>query len=185
MGGNYDALVALLKRFEQSQGRAVDEVRTLLAGGDTVLASQALHRLRGVAANLGAREVARLAGAAETALQAGAGRPDAASDPALQNTLNALERALELVAGGARAVQTSSSTFTISNTIMHDLPQKLAELQGLLQNNNLKALEHFQELRPALATVEQAVALAEAVETLNFKVAQKMVEDILQRKESA
>jgi hypothetical protein len=65
------------------------------------------------------------------------------------------------------------------------LPQKLAELQSLLQNNNLKALEHFQQLRPALAAAEQAAALAEAVETLNFRAAHQIVVDLLQRKESA
>jgi hypothetical protein len=55
----------------------------------------------------------------------------------------------------------------------------------LLQNNNLKALEHFQQLRPALAAAEQAAALAEAVETLNFRAAHQIVVDLLQRKESA
>jgi hypothetical protein len=65
------------------------------------------------------------------------------------------------------------------------LPQKLAELQKLLQNNNLKALAHFQSLRPALPATAASQALADAVETLNFKEAERLVEDLLQRKESA
>jgi hypothetical protein len=66
-----------------------------------------------------------------------------------------------------------------------DLPQKLAELQELLQNNNLKALDHFRALRPALPATPGLQALSDAVETLNFKQAERMVEDLLQRKERA
>jgi PAS domain S-box-containing protein len=191
LGGNYDALVALLKRFEQSQGGTVGEVRALLAAGRLPQAAQALHRLRGVAANLGAGAVAGLAAEAETALrQAGAGPGDAAA-PALNETLDRaltqLAQALDVVAGGARQLSAPPPTLDVlpSNSVDSDLPQKLAELQSLLQNNNLKALEHFQQLRPALAAAEQAAALAEAVETLNFRAAHQIVVDLLQRKESA
>ncbi|OEZ55622.1 Hpt domain protein [Duganella sp. HH105] len=173
----------MLKRFEQSQGGTVTEVRALLADGQRQQAAQSLHRLRGVAANLGASEVASLTAAAEAVLRQD---PDLAQ---LQAALDPLEQALQRVAAGARqlsaAAPAPASDIPISNNVAHDLPQKLAELQSLLQNNNLKALEHFQQLRPALAAAEPVRALAEAVETLNFKVAQKMVEDMLQRKESA
>ncbi|MQA42877.1 Hpt domain-containing protein, partial [Rugamonas aquatica] len=69
LGGNHEALVALLKRFEQSQGGTVSEVKALLAAGQRPQAAQSLHRLRGVAANLGAGEVAGLTAAVETALR--------------------------------------------------------------------------------------------------------------------
>ncbi|MQA23696.1 PAS domain-containing protein [Rugamonas rivuli] len=183
LGGNREALMALLKRFEQSQGGTVTEVKALLAAGQRQQAAQSLHRLRGVAANLGATEVAALTSAAEAALRQD---PDMAT---LQAALDPLEQALQRVAAGARQLSAPASApasdIPASNNVAHDLPQKLAELQSLLQNNNLKALEHFQQLRPALAAAEPVRALAEAVETLNFKVAQKMVEDMLQRKESA
>jgi PAS domain S-box-containing protein len=179
LGGNYDALVALLKRFEHSQGGTVAEVRALLAAGQRQQAAQALHRLRGVAANLGAADVARLAAHAEAALR------DAADSLAVSAALKQLEQALELVSRTARQLRAPERNIPTSNTPAPDLALKLAELQGLLQNNNLKALEHFQALRPALVAVEQAGALAEAVETLNFKAAHRMVEDMLQRKESA
>jgi two-component system sensor histidine kinase/response regulator len=103
----------------------------------------------------------------------------------LQAALNALEQRAGIVADGARTLSASAEDMPASNTPDTDLPQKLAELQSLLQNNNMKALEHFQQLKPALATAEHAGALAEAVETLNFKAAHQMVEDMLQRKESA
>ncbi|MYM84519.1 PAS domain-containing protein [Duganella sp. FT50W] len=180
LGGNQEALTSLLKRFGQSQGGAVNEVRALLAGHQRQQAAQVLHRLRGVAANLGANEVARLAAAAETALH------DAGADSlAMPAALNRLEQALDLVTRTARQLAAPAPNIPTSNTPPFELAQKLAELQGLLQNNNLKALEHFRALRPALASVEQAQALGEAVETLDFKTARQMVAQMLQRKDSA
>uniref|UniRef100_UPI002FCDA90B PAS domain-containing protein n=1 Tax=Duganella sp. S19_KUP01_CR8 TaxID=3025502 RepID=UPI002FCDA90B len=178
LGGNADALVALLKRFELSQGGTVGEVRALLAAGQPQQAAQSLHRLRGVAANLGATQVAGLTANVEAVLHHAAPEP-----AALQAALAQLESALQRLTAAAR--QLAAPDVLPSNTVTQDLPQKLAELQCLLQNNNLKALEHFRALRPALAATAQAGALAEAVETLNFTVAQKMVADMLQRKDSA
>jgi PAS domain S-box-containing protein len=180
LGGNQDALTSLLKRFEQSQGGAVNEVRALLSAGQRQQAAQALHKLRGVAANLGATDVARLTADAEAVLH------DPAGDTlALPAALNRLEQALALVTRTARGLAAPHQDMPTSNSQTPDLEQKLAELQSLLQNNNLKALEHFRALRPALASAGQAQALGEAVETLNFKVARQMVEEMLQRKESA
>jgi len=180
LGGNHDALTALLKRFEQSQGGTVNEVRAMLSAGQRQPAAQALHKLRGVAANLGASDVARLTAAAEAVLH-----DPAADSLALPAALNRLEQALELVARSARNLAAPTQHTSDNHTDTPDLAQKLAELQGLLQNNNLKALEHFRALRPALASAGQAQALAEAVETLNFKLARQMVQEMLQRKESA
>ena len=180
LGGNYDALISLLKRFEQSQGGSVAEVRRLLAAQQRQQAAQVLHRLRGVAANLGASDVARLTAAVEAVLH------DASADTlAVPAALGRLEQAMELVTRTARGIALPVQQVPSSNTVPANLAQKLAELKGLLQNNNLKALEHFRALRPALASAEQAQALSEAVETLNFKAARQMVEAMLQRKESA
>jgi HPt (histidine-containing phosphotransfer) domain-containing protein len=180
LGGNYEALTGLLKRFEQSQGGAVSEVRQLLSADQRPQAAQVLHRLRGVAANLGATDVARLSASAEAALH------DVHADSlAVPTALNRLEQALDLVTRTARTLASPPHAIATNHTQPSDLAQKLAELLGLLQNNNLKALEHFRALRPALASASLAQALSEAVETLNFKAARQMVEDLLQRKESA
>ncbi|HEX8405183.1 MAG TPA: response regulator [Duganella sp.] len=185
LGGNYETLTALLKRFEQSQGGTVDEVRALLAAGQRQQAGQALHRLRGVAANLGASEVARETALAEAALRLDNTAAPAAPGPVLSEALERLEAALATVADGARALASDDTLIPTSNKDVGDLPQRLAELLGLLQNNNLKAMEHFRALRPTLAATPQADALADAVETLDFRTAVNLVENMLQRKESA
>jgi PAS domain S-box-containing protein len=210
LGGSYETLTALLKRFDHSQGGTVDEVRALLAAGQRQQAGQALHRLRGVAANLGANDVARETALAEAALRLDdTGAPDTSTPSAptpvppispippmspmpptpagaaLNEALDRLAAALSRVTDGARALTADDPLIPSSNKDVSDLPQKLAELQSLLQNNNLKALEHFRSLRPALAVTSESEALADAVETLDFRSAVKLVENMLQRKESA
>jgi len=179
MGGNYDALAALLKRFERTHGDTVIEVRAAIGAGQRQPAAQALHRLRGVAANLGANEVARLTAAAEAALHGN--HPDLA----LHAALDQLALALDTVIGGARGIDVTEETIPTSNTSADEMVQKLAELQSLLQNNNLKALELARALRPALAGMEHAAALAEAVDSLNFDAAGLLVQAMMQRKDSA
>ena len=176
-GGNYHAFASLLRRFENSQGGAVAEVRALLAKDQRQSAGQVLHRLRGVAANLGAGRIAELSRQAETALQQ-------ANPAELPGLLGALDQALAEVCAGARGLVLPAEAAGVHTA---DLPQKLAELQGLLQNNNLKALTHFQSLRASLDSIEReaALALAEAVETLNFSAAEQLVTELLKRKEIA
>ena len=183
MGGNYDALAALLKRFERTHGDTVLEVRAALGAGERLTALQALHRLRGVAANLGANEVARLTAVVETALH------HHHTDTALYAALDQLALALDTVVGGARLLDVQEQNIPNSNINQAELVLTLAELQSLLQNNNLKALEHFRTLRPSLAGMEHAVRLAEAVESLDFDLAARLVDEVIQemkqRKDSA
>ncbi|KQQ40308.1 hybrid sensor and regulator [Duganella sp. Leaf126] len=174
MGGNFDALAALLKRFERTQGDAVLAVRAALVAGEDQTARQLLHRLRGVAANLGANEVARMAAQVECALHANH------ADSAVHAALDQLATALAVVADGIRLLNVDEQIIPYSNTDRAELVQKLAHLQSLLQNNNLKALEDFAALRPALADMEHAVPLAQAVDNLDFDAAAALVHAIMQ-----
>lgn len=183
MGGNYDALAALLKRFERTHGDTVLDVRAAIGSGERLTAVQSLHRLRGVAANLGANEVARLSAVVETALH------QHHTEAALHAALDHLALALDTVAGGARVLDIQEEMIPSSNIDQAELALTLAELQSLLQNNNLKALEHFRMLRPSLAAMQHAVQLAEAVESLDFERAARLVDEVIQemkqRKDSA
>jgi two-component system, sensor histidine kinase and response regulator len=183
MDGDFGALASLLRRFIQSQGDAVAEVRELLAAGLQQQAGQVLHRLRGVAANLGAGEVAQLTAQAEAALLEG--HPEQ-----LDERLAALHGALATVAAGAHrlpAPAAGQGATGIGDASATTLMATLAQLQDLLQNNNLKALALFQSLRPRLEAIDAAAAaaLAEAVETLQFRAAGQLVHTLLQNKEIA
>ncbi|MGK5061329.1 PAS domain-containing protein [Janthinobacterium sp. LB3P112] len=182
-GGDYGAFLALLKRFENSQGDAVEETRRLLADGQAQQAAQLLHRVCGVAANLGATHIASLAAETEKTLKTGQSH----ATPAL---LGRLEHAMAEVIDAARTLPSplrrSQPAAAAPGSGPVDLRAGLAELLVLIRNNNLKALAHFHALHPALqqSDREAALAMAHAIETLNFAEAEKLVLDQLKREEN-
>ena len=182
-GGDYGAFLALLKRFENSQGDAVEETRRLLAEGQAQQAAQLLHRVCGVAANLGAARVASLASDTEKALQGGRAHAAAA-------LLGQLELAMAEVIAAARTLPSprrrSQAAADAGGSAPVELRTGLAKLLVLIRNNNLKALAQFHALHPAIqqSDREAALALANAIETLNFSEAEKLVLDQLKREEN-
>ncbi|PMQ10938.1 hypothetical protein JaAD80_24165 [Janthinobacterium sp. AD80] len=62
----------------------------------------------------------------------------------------------------------------------------LTQLLVLIRNNNLKALAQFHALHPAIeqSDREAALAMANAIETLNFSDAERLVLDQLKREEN-
>jgi CheY-like chemotaxis protein len=181
-GGNFASFAALFKRFESSQGGAVADIRALLDAGDRARAGQAAHRLRGVAANLGATEVARQALELEQALRS-------EDDAALALRLARLDAALSVVLEAARDLPAPEAT-PAPDVAPEDsaiLQRELAQLLDLLHNNNMKAMAQFETLRPALARLEpdRVAPLAEAVATLRFEEAARLVRTLLDTKEDA
>ena len=182
-GGDYGAFLALLKRFENSQGDAVEEARRLLAAGQTQQAAQLLHRVCGVAANLGATHVARLAGEAEKALKT---RPSHATAALLGQLELAMAEVIKATRTLPPPLRRSQPAPHAPGSAPLDLHAGLAELLVLIRNNNLKALAHFHALHPALQQSDRdaALAMANAIETLNFSEAEKLVLDQLKREEN-
>ncbi|WP_298400479.1 PAS domain-containing protein [Janthinobacterium sp.] len=182
-GGDYGAFLALLKRFENSQGDAVEETRRLLAAGQTQQAAHLLHRVCGVAANLGATHVARLAGEAEKALKT---RPSHATAALLGQLELAMAEVIKATRTLPPPLRRSQPATNAPGSAPLDLHAGLAELLVLIRNNNLKALAHFHALHPALqqSDREAALAMANAIETLNFSEAEKLVLEQLKREEN-
>jgi two-component system sensor histidine kinase/response regulator len=180
-GGDYDYFASLFRRFEQSQGATLAEVRALLDRGQAASAAQALHRMRGVAANLGAVELAERTLALEKIMASGG---DLAAAEAR------VEAAMAVVLASARSLAVEPEAAP-AKAEMHDLQALqagLADLLGLLQNNNLKAIAAFQHVRGPLASLIEPAAvveLADAVETLSFTSAAALVNAILNRGGSA
>ncbi|MDN4054368.1 response regulator [Massilia sp. YIM B02763] len=183
-GGSFAAFSALFKRFAQSQDGAVDAIRACLGAGDRVRAAQAAHGLRGVAANLGANDVARLALELEQALR---GDEAAAPAPRLDRLALELEQALQLVLDAARDLPVPAAAVEALPGDRAGLRHALAHLLDLLHNNNMKAIAQFEPMRPALAQLAPAAlpALADAVAVLDFDAAARLVRGILDMEANA
>jgi PAS domain S-box-containing protein len=178
-GGNFANFVSLFKRFERSQGGTLAEVRQLLRANDRDASLALVHRLRGVAANLGATEFAAHALDFEHALRSG-------SMVDLIERLDVLEVELAKLMVAARRLDTPlSMPAPAAQGEPGQLDDRLADLLGLLQNNNLKALAEFEALRAQLAgqvDADALAALSDAIATLGFASAAQQLKDLLQRK---
>lgn len=179
VAGNYSAFAGLLKRFENSQGDAVREVRDCLAQDKRYAATRVLHRLKGVAANLGATDVARLSAQAESAVAEG-------QDSSAAALLLALEQALAVVINAARELPAPVHA-AAGSTPVSNLPQALGDLQMLLRNSNMRALAAFKALTPILEQrcPDLLPGLANAIETLDFSDAEQRLQEIMKREETA
>jgi CheY-like chemotaxis protein len=145
VAGNRNLYCNLLLKFRQSHARAVEDIRSALDAGDYERAHRIAHTVRGLAGNIGAKE-----------LQAAAVAVDAAfkdSDPARAETVvPALEAALRRVVSSiADFARTESETCTFDAVAPLDLDAvipKLAQLERLLKNDDFDARHVIEELLP-------------------------------------
>jgi two-component system sensor histidine kinase/response regulator len=186
---DFAGFAAVFKRFASAQDGAAAMIRTLLDAGDRAGAGRALHRLRGVAANLGATDVARAARTLEDAL-----RTSDAVLPAHRAQLAQLDAALQVVLAAAHALPDPPSTADGGAHTAAPPPverrallRALAHLLDLLHNNDMKAMAQFETLRPALTRLrpEGVGALADAVATLRFEHAAQLVRTVMASEEDA
>ncbi|NML17230.1 CHASE3 domain-containing protein [Azohydromonas caseinilytica] len=162
MLGDKALFLRLLHGLREDFGAVVEACRADLARGEAKAAAARLHKLRGIAGNLAAEEVARRAGELENLLREGAA---AQAGPGLQ----ALEAALRVLLGGLpplppREVPAEGATAEIS-------PQAVRELVTALDEGDLSALNAFETLRGALAArhgPEAVMDMARAVDNLRF-----------------
>jgi len=183
--GNVERFVELFTRFTDSQGATFGELRAEVEAGNRNAAWQLAHRLRGVTANLGAQDAAQAAQALEGALR------DADAGTVLLR-LGDLGRALEVLNEAARQLARPAAGGIGADALpvpgdgatLHD---SLARLRNLLENNNMKAIADADGLRALLAAQagpEAAGALFDAVATLRFGEALRLVEGLMQFKET-
>ena len=166
VGGDASLLASLLGQFEDSQGEAVASTRRYLAAGAVSEAVKCLHEVRGVAANLGATEVARLAQEAETTAKAG-------HLDATHGILDVLESALAIVFDATRALKSERQPEAAPAPLLDRdlLTARLKTLVALLEHEDVKAEEEFAALRPTLEVVagpDLTRGLAVALENLRF-----------------
>ena len=120
-----------------------------------------VHTLRGLAGNIGATQLARLAADIESQLKASP-QLDAAI---LESRLAELHRCLPDVV--AQAARFANETAVTSLPVTTELPaDALAELQHLLDNDDALAVRHFEAIAPQL----QQIFAAHAVDQLAYQI---------------
>jgi signal transduction histidine kinase/CheY-like chemotaxis protein len=164
VAGNLALYLQLLDRFRATQRDAGDAIRADWEAGRRQEAAARAHQLRGVAGNIGARELQTLAQAVEEAInlassdQARVASGVRALQAAVGATMEALDRWFETrAAAPAPAPAPDHEAVAASSTgsieAARQLDQMLAEFSG-------EALDYFETVRAALAAVLDASNLA-------------------------
>jgi HPt (histidine-containing phosphotransfer) domain-containing protein len=177
LGNNTRLYARQARRFHAQYGDVAERVSEALARNDDQDAANRLHTLRGVAATLGADGLAACAGRVETAVKAG--RRGEVPDEIARlgqmlleagNTLSTLADALDTGHGPVPG-----------NGNVEVTPDRLQQLATLLEQGNMRAVDAYAELQPALAqAAEQAnERMATAMDELDFAGALSTLRELM------
>jgi len=106
VAGNRTLYQKLLRQFDQQQGPAIAEIRAALAAGDDALAERIAHTLKGVAGNIGAKQVHAAASMLEETIRHQAGAAE--TETAMLRTASVLDRLLETMRAALPAPEPSN-----------------------------------------------------------------------------
>jgi signal transduction histidine kinase/DNA-binding response OmpR family regulator/HPt (histidine-containing phosphotransfer) domain-containing protein len=146
-GGNRQRYVSLLRRFAESQARAVGEIRAALKAKDSATAQRTAHSLKGAAANLGANALAIAAGNTEVAI---------ATQSEVEPALAEMERLL--FAAVAAIQKTIPSTEKVELMLSGNgdpsvVLQTLSRLKKLLEADDSEAAEFIAVAQDSFSAV--------------------------------
>jgi two-component system sensor histidine kinase/response regulator len=180
VGGNQKLYVKLLRDFAAEQKTAVDQVRAALESGDVARAERAAHTLKGVAGNIGAKEVQAAAGTLEKLI-----RDRAASEriaTATEHTLTVLAPLVGQITTAFRPDIPESVPVGIASV---DPARSLAvgtHLRGLLADSDPGAGDFVEANRDALRPLfdeAQWLAFETSVQSYAFGDAQLQLDNAL------
>jgi CheY-like chemotaxis protein len=141
MGGNRSMYDRLLVRFRENQGDAVDQLRADQAQGDSAAMILRAHTLRGLAGNIGALRLSRLAAELEERLRQGIPASDDEIGLLLAKLGEALPNALSIP-----ATLPEASRLTTPGPKPDVNVNALSILRELLDNDDAAAVHHFEEI---------------------------------------
>ncbi|MCG2575818.1 response regulator [Dechloromonas sp. XY25] len=180
LGGNRAMYQRLLLRFCDNQADAAEQLQANQASRDTDAMVLRAHTLRGLAGNIGAGNLARLAGELEDSLKQGL----AANDPAIDAQLARLQSCLPAIvaqAGKLAAEAPAAATRPVDELSRH----ALADLQSLLANDDASAVRCFEEISDRLRQIfdpQLVDQLARQINQYDFDEARETLEQLpLQR----
>jgi CheY-like chemotaxis protein/HPt (histidine-containing phosphotransfer) domain-containing protein len=181
-GGDARLFGSLLERFAEDSAGLLDDLAQAWLAADPEAAVAVLHSLKGSAGTMGAQRLAARAAEGERAGKAGAGVPtEVAVELAILRQLldEALAELRSALAEVLPPVTTQVAT-GIDTDSQVDWPARLDELEQLLSQGNLDALERIAELPlHCRAEVQVRYDLFRAqVETLDFAAALTTLPDL-------
>jgi HPt (histidine-containing phosphotransfer) domain-containing protein len=166
VAGNVALYVQLLDRFRATQRDAGSLIRTDFEAGRRIEAASRAHTLRGVAGNIGARELQTLAQAVEEGLSmASSDRARMAAgvralQAAVDATMHSLDNYFASHAAQAPVPDAPAPAHAPGSAAPADALQAVAQLEELLAEFSGEATDYFEAVRAQLAGVLESQVLA-------------------------
>jgi len=181
MGNNKPLFAKIADRFLRTSGTLVEDVRAAVQIGAGTKAAQLLHQLKGSAGTVGNVPLAEMASWLETEVNRTSHLPDLSRDLArLESLLVTGNAELEHLLAGFEAAPVTPVAPDCAPTLDRTANREQAtHLNALLKERNLRALDLYAELAPALeATLpaEGHAVLAAAIRDLDFAAAATVLE---------
>ncbi len=177
VAGNLKLYLNLLRQFAEQQGPAVTEIRTALDQQDPVLAERIAHTVKGVAANLGAKQVQSAASVLEEIIRHRGAKSE--TEPALKQVSLVLDPLLE----GLKKFLPAPASPTLppdSHSAVDPAETRAAagQLAKLLSDFDSGAVEFIESHRAALSPLFPGAVLADfekLVENYDFAGAETLL----------
>jgi two-component system sensor histidine kinase/response regulator len=160
VAGNKNLYRKLLRQFVDQQGQSVGEITAALARDDPALAERGAHTLKGVAANLGAKQVQSAAAMLEEIIRHRGGTAE--TEPALRQVSRVLDPLLESLRSVLSAQQPAEAAPAFP--ALADPAQtraSAAQLAQLLADFDSGAVEYIGANQAALSPLFPGEAWAE------------------------
>jgi PAS domain S-box-containing protein len=141
LGGNRSMYDRLLLRFQENQGNAVECLMADRTGGDSAAMILRAHTLRGLAGNIGATGLSRLAGELEEILKQDISMENAG----IEHLLGSLAETLPRVLAAAEKIRQETPLLTPA-PLHEEQHVTLSELQHLLDNDDAAAVRYFEQI---------------------------------------
>ena len=176
MGGNTAVFVSILQAFSRDAAMVPDQLAVQLASAHSDDAVRTLHTLKGLAATVGATQLAKIAAQLETLAKAGiAPSEQGLAVSRLRTSVLATVQALEPL-----MQRFSPAPVSIMGPAMSDdqLRAELTNLLVLLQSSNMQALDVFETIRQTQGLQRNQVLgpLGDAIKGLDFVAAAALCE---------
>src|SRR5581483_9277650 len=151
MAGNRARYEDLLRRFAAQQTAALPDLRSSWDSGDLETVRRQAHTLKGVAANLGASDLAAAAGEVEAAIDSGAG----VRSEVFSRLLLRIQDVSATIQSTLPSALTDENDQTTAVPVRDSaaLLKAVSRLREMLRISDGLAGEYFRTVRPELASI--------------------------------
>jgi two-component system sensor histidine kinase/response regulator len=153
VGGNQKIYKKLLLQFAASNADTADKLRNALLSGDLQEASRLLHTVKGVAANIGANDLAAATSQLETALL---GKSNKDRDLLLEEFMTSLTVVMDGIKALEEVLEVVSNNTTVQERAMtrvdsEGLQIHLINLAQMLESGSVESVKHLKILESYLS----------------------------------